>query len=125
MRYYIDTCVWIDFVENVDYADNLLFKILQQEAQIFVSELVFSEFVKHQSFSNIKMIFSTLKSKNLIVYIKATKVQEYEAISLSNKRNIPFGDALHAVLARDNDAILLTRDKHFMNLKDICKIELF
>jgi len=34
---------------------------------------------------------------------------------------VPFFDALHAVLARDNKAIMVTRDKHFDELLDITK----
>jgi len=44
--------------------------------------------------------------------------QVKEAATLSNKLKIPFGDALHGVLARDNDAVMVTRDRHFRKLKD-------
>ena len=46
--------------------------------------------------------------------------QEKEAGIISQKRNLPKGDAIHAILARDNKAILVSRDKHFQLLKDIC-----
>jgi len=34
---------------------------------------------------------------------------------------VPAGDALHAIVARDNDLILVTRDRHFRKLEDISK----
>jgi len=30
---------------------------------------------------------------------------------------------LHSILARDNQAVLITRDKHFLKLLDICIIK--
>jgi len=36
---------------------------------------------------------------------------------------MPVKDALHAILARDNKAILVTRDKHFYDLADKVEIK--
>ena len=44
-----------------------------------------------------------------------------EAADLSKKHNIPLGDAVHGVLARDANAVMVTRDRHFRNLEDISK----
>jgi len=41
------------------------------------------------------------------------------AKDISLKRNLPKGDVLHALIARDNKAILVTLDKHFKKLLDI------
>ena len=40
---------------------------------------------------------------------------------LAEIRNVPRGDAIHAIIARDYELILITRDKHFQNLKDIAE----
>ena len=45
--------------------------------------------------------------------------QRTEARRVSLERGIPYGDALHAIAARDLKCILITRDKHFLRLKDI------
>ena len=37
----------------------------------------------------------------------------------ASKRNIPKNDALHALIARDQKAILITMDNHFKEIKDI------
>ena len=42
-----------------------------------------------------------------------------EAKKLALERDVPRRDAFHAVVARDNEAILITRDYHFQKLKDI------
>lgn len=36
---------------------------------------------------------------------------------------LAFGDTLHTILARDNKAIMVTRDKHFYKLKDVVCIK--
>ena len=41
-----------------------------------------------------------------------------EAATLSEEKKVPFGDAVHAILARDNNAIMVTRDHHFSKLKE-------
>lgn len=43
-----------------------------------------------------------------------------EAKDIAKKRNLPKGDTLHAIIARDNKAILVSRDKPFKKLKDFC-----
>ena len=45
-----------------------------------------------------------------------------EAKKISEERGLPFGDVMHAILARNNNAILISRDKHFQLLKDICEV---
>ncbi|MBI3026645.1 PIN domain-containing protein [Candidatus Woesearchaeota archaeon] len=49
----------------------------------------------------------------------ATEKQREEAKKIAEERNVPAGDALHAIIARDNDLILVTRDSHFRKLEDI------
>lgn len=40
---------------------------------------------------------------------------------MANQRDVPLRDALHAVIARDNGAQLVSRDWDFEQLKDITK----
>ena len=49
------------------------------------------------------------------------KQQFQEATKLKKERNLPFGDCLHAIIARDNEAIMITRDIHFEEIQDIIK----
>jgi predicted nucleic acid-binding protein len=125
MKYYVDTCVWIDFVEGEKYAEDFFISTIYNEDSILITELVFNEFIKHKSYENIHILISALQAKQLIEYIQITNNQEFEASYLSNERQIPFGDALHAIMTRDNGAVLISRDKHFLLLKDICDIKLF
>lgn len=49
--------------------------------------------------------------------------QGAEARQLSKERGLPFADCLHSILARDNFAIMVARDKHFELLTDIADIK--
>ena len=56
--------------------------------------------------------------------IQITKEQFEEARKLAKQRNIPLGDIIHAIVARDNEAQLVSRDWDFERLKDITKAKL-
>ena len=53
--------------------------------------------------------------------VKVTEKQIKYAIKICKERNVAFGDAIHAILARDNGAIVITRDRHFLELQDLAE----
>jgi len=117
MRYYFDTCIWIDYLNERDKrVVDFVFKIIF-EHDILMSDVVFRELHKFM----FNLFLPNIKN---IILIKASDDEKRSALEISRQRNLPFADALHAMLARDNDAILVTRDKHFLDLEDICNIKL-
>jgi predicted nucleic acid-binding protein len=122
MKYYVDTCVWIDFVEGEKYSEDFFYKIIHNEDSIIISNLVFKEFVKHKKYSNIQSAITLLKSKQLIEFVTYTYSQNEEASKIC--KDMPLADALHAIIARDFNATLITRDKHFLMLRHICRLRL-
>ncbi|MBI2142910.1 hypothetical protein HYU20_01030 [Candidatus Woesearchaeota archaeon] len=68
--------------------------------------------------SEISEILSLATPKNSRrIHINVRQIQE--AVRISNVRKVPRKDALHAILCRDNDFILIARDRHFELLKEI------
>ena len=61
------------------------------------------------------------KIKPILIFVESTEKQTRKAKDLASKRDVPKGDALHALIARDNKAILITLDNHFKKLLDIIK----
>ena len=61
------------------------------------------------------------KIKPILIFVESTEKQARKAKDLSAKRDVPKGDALHALIARDNKATLVTMDNHFKKLLDITK----
>ena len=68
----------------------------------------------------INTIFNVVKPNNLRkVHIFRENLKEARSISIT--RNVPKSNALFAILARDNNAIMVSRDKHFTKLKGLVK----
>ncbi|MBU0627651.1 MAG: PIN domain-containing protein [Nanoarchaeota archaeon] len=122
-EFYFDTSIWLDFHEkrgrNGELALRLIIKIIEDDFKIDYSDLNVKEF-KNLGYTNdnINSILSIAKPKN-IKHAHIYREQIEEARKLARQRNIPKKDALHAVLARDNNLQLIATDPHFEQLKDI------
>ena len=129
-KYYLDACIWRDYFENRsdrfrplgDWALTLIKKIIENEEIFVLSNHLFMELGKNYSQEELNKRLDFIPEA-LIQIVKVSIGQTREAINLSKKLNIPKNDALHAILARDNDAILVTRDKHFYELADVAIIK--
>ena len=126
MRYLVDTCIWVDFLEDRKghngeplgkYAAELFLKILKEG--LVISDITLSELKNKYSDEKISSIMLPFKKKAVTIF--ATEDQFKRAITLSKRYAVPKGDALHAIVALDNNLMLITRDKHFKRLKNICK----
>ena len=127
-KYYLDTSIWLDFFERRDepnipkgrWARALIKKITKDSDKILFSDNNFLELISigYLEFG-IKEILQLLGA--IIIFIESTEKEIGKAKDLAQKRNIPKRDALHALIARDNNAILVTLDNHFKKLIDITK----
>jgi|SRR3989344_7492889 len=125
--FYLDTSIWLDFYEkrgdNGAFALHLLLTLIAEEKKVIISDILTRE-LKHLGYSNdeINRLFQIIKP-NHIKRVFTTKEEFLEARHLARQRNVPLGDALHAVLARNHHALFISRDKDFLSLKDIIKIK--
>lgn len=126
MRYYFDTCIWIDFLEDRkgfngeplgSFAYNLIKSIIKNKDKIFVSDIIIKELNLNITNDNITNIFLPLKRN--ILFVHSTDPQIEEANNLSSLNDVPFGDAFHCIFARDYNLKLITRDNHYKILKNI------
>ena len=127
-KYYLDTSIWLDFFENRNepnlpkgnWAHKLLSKITENNDKAIYSDIVLLELgVAGYQFHEIEKLFE--KIKPILIFAESTEKQARKAKDLSSKRDVPKGDALHALIARDNKATLVTLDNHFKKLVDIIK----
>ncbi|MBS3176080.1 PIN domain-containing protein [Candidatus Woesearchaeota archaeon] len=126
-RYYLDACIWLDLIEDRnephlsrgDYAWKLLKKIISEEGVILYSDMIVEELTEGYGYPMYKIepLFQLLK--RVLFYIDSTEEYIGKAKEIGGKRNIPHGDVLHALLARDYRAQLVSRDRDFEKLKDI------
>lgn len=120
-KFYLDTSIWRDYFEdrkdNIrplgEFAFQFLRKCLKEKAVVVVSDKVIEELEIDFSKEQLKQMFSGFEE--IIVEVMHAKEQVEEALTLLKKfkRAFPFADILHSIIARDEDAILITRDKHF------------
>ena len=129
--YYYDTQIWTDHYlargPNGIYgkqAFKLIIKIIADD-----SKIVFSNFNEKElkdiglSQTEIHSLLSVIKPDH-IKRVSVTKEQFEEAKKVSKQRDVPLGDAVHAVVARDHYAQLVSRDeKDFRKLKDITEFK--
>lgn len=127
-KYYFDTSIWRDYYENRE--DNFrplgewaltLIKVIEEEGgQIFYSDLIIDELTEAYTSEQIQEI---LEMYQCITKVNINSKQLEEAKILGKVRKVGKSDALHAILSRDNGAILITRDNHFQDLTDIAIIK--
>jgi len=124
--FYFDTAIWVDYYEERrdknknlgEIAFSLLKSILKSNSTILVSGIILRELETLYSLDEINGLFFPFEGCLKNVGVNEAQVEESSNLAL--ERNIPKGDALHAILARDNNAVLVTRDKHFGLLRDVC-----
>lgn len=127
-KYYLDACIWRDYFENRsdrfrplgEWAIELINNIIRTEDIFVFSDHLINELEKYVSSEKISNLLSFIPS-SLIIYVKVNKKHTRAALEIKNKFKIPFGDALHFVLAKEENAIMVSRDQHFWELqKMIC-----
>tara|TARA_B100000315_G_C14593077_1_gene597017 strand:+ start:7512 stop:7916 length:405 start_codon:yes stop_codon:yes gene_type:complete len=127
-EYYFDTSIWIDIHEkrgnNGKIANRLFRKIIKEDSIILYSHLTLLELRRNgYSHDEIMNILSISKPNNL-KRVHIYKEQLEEARKLCKVNDIPKGDILHAILSRDNDGILVSRDWDFQLVRHISKVKL-
>lgn len=128
LRFYLDTSIWMDVYEDRrgfkgeplgDYAWALLAYIMKQNYKIVISDILIKELLRKYPLEAVNGMFKPFEG--IIIKVISSPAQIIEAELISKQRYVPKLDALHAILARDNDFILIARDNHFWKLDDISK----
>ena len=120
-KFYLDTAIWRDYFEdrkdNIrplgEFAFQFLKKCTERKWFVLVSSEIEKELLAHFSKEKVNEIFTGFQ--DIIIRVDYSKQQVSEALSfwVKTKKNFPFSDILHSIIARDNKAILVCRDKHF------------
>ncbi len=127
-KYYLDTSIWMDVYENRkgfnneplgEFAWKLLSLIKAKKEKLIISDLLIIELEMNYSIEKINGMIKIFE--DVIEKIIVTAKQRDEAKRIAKERNLPPGDVLHAILARDSKLILITRDTHFKKLEDISR----
>ena len=125
-RFYMDTCIWRDYFEDRkdrfqplgEFASRFLFGVQKKGYFLLYSDLIVEELQKAYSDEKISIIFNPFQSnlkKVSIAYEQAAESKQLARTQIESHRQ----DILHAILARDNGALLVTRDNGFASLSNI------
>lgn len=129
-KFYLDTSIWRDYFEdrkdNIrplgEFAFQFLKNCKEKNHTIVFSEQVLDELKKYYSLERIISMLSDFKES--IEFATVSSNQLTESKNLLNKfSETHTADILHAILARDNNAILISRDKHFEQLQHIVEVK--
>lgn len=128
-QYYLDSAIWRDLHEGREdkfrplgeWAFELLRKARASNEKIIYSDLTIDELLIAYDRKTIYNLFKSAGEFLEKVTIQENQVEE--AVKLSKKHKIPLGDALHGILARDNNAVMITRDHHFESLAGIVQVK--
>ena len=131
-KYYFDTCIWRDFYESRTglkrkplgkYAANIFMKIIKRKDTLFYSDLIIRELKKDYNENEVNDMLNFLFLTNTLKKVEMKKEDYLEARKIAEERNLPIPDAFHAILARNNKAIMISQDAHLQELKDIVKVK--
>ncbi len=126
--YYVDAAIWIDLFEDRKGYNNeplgefaLIFLSLVKirNEKVVVTDFLVEELRRGYTLQELEKHFAPFK--DLIIKTIAKKEEYEEAAKISKERNVPRGDALHAIISRNLCLILIARDRHFNQLKDIAE----
>ena len=122
MRFYFDTSIWLDFYENRgingEKTNKLIEKIINDNSIILYSDQIIIE-LKKLDYTKEEIFELFYLVKHFLKKVYPTKENLIEARNIAYKRDLPKKDVIHAILSRDNEAQLISRDRHFEKLKDI------
>ena len=130
MRFYLDTAIWRDYYEDRqdnlrplgEFAFQLLKKAKKEKYEILYSDLIVDELKRYIEETLVREMFAIISEEGLLKKVEIKRSQMIKARELKNRLKIPFGDCLHDILAKDHKAIMVTRDKHFLDIKHLVHV---
>ena len=127
--FYVDTSVWRDYFEdrrdNIrplgEFAARFLQDCRAHGCKILYSQLTVDELLQGASKQQSTEAFSGFKE--CLVFVRLSVVERVEAGKLAlERKDTHLADVLHAVMARNNGAVLVARDHGFECLQDLVEI---
>ena len=117
MKLYLDTNIWIDYLDktrkNHSNAVKLFNKIKKEKHLVFVSELHIYETKVHKYYDEFEKAKNKLWKQGLCIGIKVSYDDKNKAKKLNDTMNYGKADCLHCLVAKRKGAILVSSDSHW------------
>ena len=123
-KFYLDTSVWRDYFEDRSdglkplglFAFEFLEKCKNRNWTIFISPKIEQELAKDYSQDKINDCFSRYLAVIIKIQPTIKELKVAQKIWIKTNKRFPMGDIIHSVLAKNRNAILISRDWHFKDL---------
>jgi len=133
MKLYFDTNIYLDYWEDRkdklkplgEFAFSLMEESIKRRFFVLISEMIIKELSNVLAIKRKEVfakILSSLIESGKLIFVGVSIEQMNESEKIAKQKNIPKADALHTVLARDNHAVLVSRDNHHSGVKDIVEV---
>lgn len=134
IKCYVDTHIFIDYYldrkNHFRPLGEFAFNFIRNAASCKYHVLI-SSFNLIELSDNLKMseqdlwekVLNLLYEAGKITVVEVSDAQRAESRKISKERKIAIADALFAILARDNNAILISRDIHHDEVKDFVEVK--
>ena len=126
VRYYVDTCVYRDHLEKRvghdgrplgKYAEEFFLRVIKRKDVVVFSDHVVSEL----SLCGCEQAFLLFEALGILE--KVDILDSYWDENLSEQKQISFADCLHAIIARENNCVLITQNtKDFIVFSDFLDV---
>ncbi len=128
-RFYLDTSIWRDYFEdrrdNIRPLGELAATFLQEcrarGCKILYSRLTIKELLRAHSAQEIDEAFSAFEGSLVFVEISDAQLAEARRFEVTRTESHA-SDITHAIVARDNGAVLVARDRGFSCLLDLVEV---
>ncbi len=123
-KFYLDTSIWLDYYEKRSINSiKLILKIINECATIIYSDYSIKELRKLGYLDSEIMTIFNITDDIILKRVHLVRNELEMAKRLSRQMNVSFGDAIHAILANNHEAILVSRDKDFKRLRYLIRVK--
>ncbi len=126
LKYLVDACIWIDLLEERVgakdepfwlHAQRFLAHVRTTEGAVVVPDVLLAELDAYPEDLMVRLMEA---AAGRVERLRASQDELQEALHLAEARGVSLADAAYAVMCRNRGCILITRDKGFLKLLDVC-----
>ena len=120
-KFYVDTSIWRDYFEDRkdnmrplgEFAFQFLQKCKEKNYAIVLTTEVIKELMIDYSKERVQKLFENFKEQIIQIGYSNQEYEEAKSFWTNSRKKFPMSDILHSIIARNNGAILVSRDWHF------------
>lgn len=109
-KYYLDTDIWIDCLQG---KSSIIDDLLMKNSIIIYSDILEEELLMKFLREELAYKLSLIPCEH-IIKVKMDEIQFMTAEKIAKRANLSISDVIHAIIAKDNQAIFLTNSAYLI-----------